>query len=166
MGQLGLVMANETPLRKSQLTPMDNQRLSRKNELRRIIIDVCKSAINEKVLKEKMHKAGFMHFDLKKKKGRVVGCTYIELKVERTVNFTDLGLHWSDIKKSFADNIGKIDNGDYEYFLHQDLTKAIGREEGAHKDLEEEIKQLEAEQTIASTLDDTPYPSPAGGPGF
>ena len=59
-----------------------------------------------------------------------------------------------------------LDNGDYEYFLHKDLTKAIGREEGAHKDLEEEIKQLKAEQTIASTLDDMPYPSPAGGQGF
>jgi len=106
------LMSKETPLRKSQLTPVDNQRLSRKNELRRIILDVCKSAINERVLKERMHKAGFIDFTLKKKKGKVIGCSYIELKAKRTVNFTDLGLHWADIKKSFAKNIRKIDNGE------------------------------------------------------
>lgn len=104
------LMLKETPIRKSQLTPKDNEGLSRKNELRRIIIEVSKSATNEKTFRSLMQNAGFVDFGLKKKQGKIIGCIYKELESKRTVSFTDLGLHWPEIKHSFMLNSRKLEN--------------------------------------------------------
>jgi hypothetical protein len=104
------LMQQETPLRKSQLTPSDNQRLFRKNELRRIIIEVSQSATNEKTFRSLMQDAGYSNFGLKKKQGKVIGCIHKELKSKRTVSFTDLGLHWAELKKSFMLNSRKVED--------------------------------------------------------
>lgn len=104
------LMKKETPLRKSQLTPSDNQKLLRKNELRRIIMEVSQSATDEKIFRFLMQAAGYSDFGLKKKQSKVVGCIYTELGSKRNVSFTDLGLHWAELKKSFMLNIRQIDN--------------------------------------------------------
>jgi hypothetical protein len=106
------LMQKETPIRKSQLTPKDNQNLSRKNELRRIIVEVSQGATNEKTFKSLMKNAGYVDFGLKKKQGKVLGCIYKELESKRTVNFTDLGLHWGELKKSFMLNGRKLENAE------------------------------------------------------
>ena len=106
------LMLKETPMRKSQLTPKDNEGLSRKNELRRIIIEVSKRATNEKTFRSLMQNAGFVDFGLKKKQGKVIGCIYKELESKRTVSFTDLGLHWGELKKSFMLNGRKLENAE------------------------------------------------------
>jgi len=101
------LMGKETPMRKSQLRPKDNQKLLRKNELRRIIIEVRKCATNEKMFCTLMQAAMYVDFTLSKKSGKVIGCGYTELGSKRTVNFTDLGLHWGEIRKSFTINVKK-----------------------------------------------------------
>jgi hypothetical protein len=106
------LMQKETPIRKSQLTPKDNQNLSRKNELRRIIIEASTSATNEKTFRALMQTAGYADFGLKKKQGKVLGCIYKELESKRTVNFTELGLHWGELKKSFMLNSRKLENAE------------------------------------------------------
>lgn len=106
------LMQKETPMRKSQLTPKDNQVLSRKNELRRIIIEVSKSATNEKTFRTLMQDAGYVDFGLKKKQGKVLGCIYKELDSKRTVSFTEIGLHWGELKKSLIVNGRKLENAE------------------------------------------------------
>jgi len=106
------LMLKETPMRKSQLTPQDNKGLMRKNELRRIIIEVSQSATNEKTFRTLMQNAGYSDFGLKKKQGKVIGCIYKELESKKTVTFTDLGLHWGELKKSFMLNSRKRDNAE------------------------------------------------------
>jgi chaperonin cofactor prefoldin len=106
------LMQKETPIRKSQLTPKDNQNLSRKNELRRIIIEASISATNEKTFRALMQTAGYADFGLKKKQGKVLGCIYKELESKRAVNFTELGLHWGELKKSFMLNSRKLENAE------------------------------------------------------
>jgi len=104
------LMNKVIPQRKSQLTPKDNEKLSRKNELRRIIIEASKSATDEKSFKFIMQKAGYKDFNLKKKRGKVIDCTYKEIEAKRSVPFTDLGIHWEDIKHNFTLNSRKVEN--------------------------------------------------------
>lgn len=106
------LMGKETPMHKSQLRPKDNQKLLRKNELRRIIIEVRKCATNEKMFCTLMQAAMYVDFTLSKKSGKVIGCGYTELGSKRTVNFTDLGLHWGEIRKSFTINVKKLENAE------------------------------------------------------
>jgi hypothetical protein len=129
------IMHKETPLRKSQLTPQDNTILSRKNELRRIILEASQSATNEKTFRFLMQQAGYSDFGLKKKQGKVIGCMYKELEIKRTVNFTDLGVHWEDLKKSFMLNSRKLENAEV-----LPLPTLVKKEPTPHETLRSKIR--------------------------
>jgi hypothetical protein len=75
-------------------------------------MEISQSAVDEKTFIALMQDAGYVDFGLKKKQSKVTGCTYKEMDSKRTVNFTDLGLHWGELKKSFMLNGRKLENAE------------------------------------------------------
>ncbi len=106
------LMARNTSLKKSQLIPVNNKTLSQKNNLKADLLKVVQSVTNEKSLQLGMQKAGYKDFTLKKSKGSVIGCLYIDSGKKKTINFIDININWENIKRDLASNITKQKNGE------------------------------------------------------
>ena len=105
------LIAKTTPVYKSRLTPQDNLRLTRNNELREIIMENTRCSTDQKSFLAAMQQAGYTDFALIKKTQKVTGCRYIDNGSKREVNFVDLGLRWNKLKEKFAYNIRQKENG-------------------------------------------------------
>lgn len=106
------LMEKDTSLKKSQLTPANNKTLSQKNNLKADLLKVAQSVTNEKSLQLGMQKSGYTGFAFKKSKGSVIGCIYVDNGKKKSINFIDISIKWSVIKKALISNATKEKNGE------------------------------------------------------
>jgi hypothetical protein len=106
------LMERDTSLKKSQLTPANNKTLSQKNNLKANLLKVVQSVTNEKSLQLGMQKSGYTGFALKKSKGSVIGCIYVDNGKKKSINFIDISIKWSAIKRALISNATKEKNGE------------------------------------------------------
>ena len=63
------------------------------------------------MLRERMSLAGYIKFGLKKRKGSIIGCFYMEHGKKKNVDYIDIGINWSTIKQTLVENAKKKKEG-------------------------------------------------------
>jgi len=102
----------EEVVKKSRLTKSDNQKIKSRVTFKEDLLSVVKFSTNEKALRANMQQAGYVKFGLKKHRGRVMGCFYMENEKKITHKFIDLNIQYSSIKKELMTNQRKANSGE------------------------------------------------------